>query len=295
MIGGRKFRTEQARARERTRILVRTILAGIGVVGLIVSALWGLSSESMRISSVTVSTDGDVRPDDIGAAVERAFAGTHALFIPNDSILFTGVDAVRKEILTSFPRIATVDFARVGLTGLTATVHERVPAALWCGDVVPEIAYKSSKEQSEAHDEAWGTCFLMDGDGYLYAKSPTYSGNVFMRYYGPLNEASPIGQNFITHDEFASWQSFFRDLAHDGLVVRALLIVDERDCELYLDNGLRVLVPRTEPLSSLRDRLTSLMAERAIDTNKNIEYVDMRFGGKAFVKYLEIPEPPTTP
>jgi len=239
---------------------------------------------------VQVETDGILTEEELLGVATDVLRGRHALFIPNDTILFSGVHIVREELMRTFPRIEHVESKRPSTRAVTFVVQEREPAALWCGDVVPEIAYSTSQQQQHATEEAWGTCYLMDEKGFVYAKAPIFTGNVFLRLYGPLEHASPIGQHFIEQGEFRRWVEFTAHLAENDLTVRAILFVDERDCELYLSNGLRVLVPRNDELERVRNRLVSALEEEVIDTDRNIEYVDLRFEGKAFIRYIEIPD-----
>lgn len=290
MIGTRKFRTRQARKRENVRVAIISVLSAVGIFTVGALTVWALGTEPMRIKTVVVENDGAIQTDAIQATVAQAFEKTHAFFIPNDSVLFSGMNIVKKELHERFPRIEHVDLERVGVRTLLVAVQERTPRALWCGDIVPDIAYRSSHEQQTAGEEAWGACYLVDGTGFLYARAPIYTGDIFMRYYGSLDNASPIGQYFLSSEEFLRWETFLEDLKEDGLLARALLIVDERDGELYLDNGLRILIPRTEDLDTLRNRLFATVEEQAIDTSRNIEYIDLRFGTKAFVRYVEIPD-----
>ena len=292
MIGTRKFRTRQARKREHVRVAVVSVLSAIGIFGVGALIIWGLGTDTMRIQTVVVESNGAIQVDDIQATIAQAFEKTHAFFIPNNSVLFSGMGIVEKELHQRFPRIEDVDLTRAGIQTLLVTVEERTPRALWCGDIVPDIAYRSSQKQQTAGEEAWGACYLLDATGFLYARAPIFTGDIFMRYYGSLENASPIGQYFLSSEEFLRWETFLEGLKEDGLLARALLIVDERDGELYLDKGLRILIPRTEDLDTLRNRLFATMEEQVIDTSRNIEYIDLRFGTKAFVRYVEIPDEP---
>jgi len=184
-----------------------------------------------------------------------------------------------------YPRVQTAQVERIGLTRLHARVTEREPAALWCGDVVPLIAYEDSVARQEQADEVWGTCYLLDATGYLYARAPLYTGNLFPRYYGSLEGPRPIGQNLLPEDRFTRWQALFPLLRAYELEAVALLFVDERDFELYLENGLRVLAARDADHAQLVRRIKAALDADAIDLSQRVEYVDLRFGTKAFVRY----------
>lgn len=287
MIGARKFRTRRARTRERVRLAFRVALATVGLVGVLFLVGWGLRWEKLRINDVLVTGDGVLSEADVTASILSALEGHHALILPNDTVLFSGMGAVRNTLYEKFPRIEEVSLRRAGMRTLSATIRERTPQALWCGDVVPDVAYGTTERNKVLSEEAWGTCYLMDKESFIYAEAPVFTGMVFMRYYGSLTDADPIGQTFLESHEFTMWQNFLADLRRNGLEARALLLVDERDCELYLHNGLRLLIPRTENMETLTGRLFATVNDQSLDTTRPIEYVDLRFGSKAFIRYVE--------
>jgi len=127
----------------------------------------------------------------------------------------------------------------------------------------------------------------MDNDGYLYARAPIFTGNVFLRYYGSLTNADPIGQHFIPLTEFSSWQQVYNNMRSTDHALKAMLFVDERDIELYVAPGLRVLAQRNVSPELTQRRLTTLLDSEAIDSSKKVQYLDLRFGTKAYARYID--------
>ncbi len=290
MIGSRKFRTRQARLRERKRLVVSVTLWTLG--GALLLVLLGVAAHQpfARIARVDVMTDGALTPAVLSAKVLQMIGGTFAGLVPRDSVVLVSPVAIARSLERAFPRIKSVSVGREGLTALAVRVTERVPKALWCGDVVPPIAYTATDPAERAvADSSWGTCYLMDEAGYIYARAPGMSGDVLPRYYGPLEKGEPIGQAFIAATEFVNWQQFYGELATDKLGAHAVLLVDDREAEIYLVNGLRLLVARHEDKETLRAQLDALLASDVIDLSRPVEYVDMRFGDKAYVKYADTP------
>ena len=247
-----------------------------------------------RVQSITVEVDGTLDKGQLAAVAHAALQGTHLGILPKDSLLLPHTKRVAQVLHDAFPRIAHATVERGGGQTLRAVVTERTPDALWCGDVVPPT-FEQSNGAGDT-DVRWGTCYLMDATGYLYDRAPTYSGDTFLRYYGPLTHAQPIGQYLVPTDEYHAWQAFTREAQKYVGPIIALLLVDERDVELYRTDGARIILPRTEPSEQLLKRLQALYTSDSILTEKPVAYIDLRFGTKVFIKYTEdIPPGPSVP
>lgn len=287
MIQRQKFRTKKARKRERVRIAVRVSMIFLGIILVLVGIAYGSNAEQMRFKNIYVQTDGILSQTELANVIKTELDGKYFGVWPKDSVISIPKEQVETILQTSFPRIRTASVKRTGLFTLSASVLERLPVALWCGDVVPPTMQEQS-EVNELHSEnLWGTCYLLDTSGYIYAPAPLFSGNLFPRYYGSLEQAEPVAQQYIPEEEFVLWQNFYTTLESvTDAVPQALLFVDESDIELYLSNGLRILVPRKEEPGTIKHRLEALFASDNIKDIEAVEYVDLRFGNKAFVKYV---------
>lgn len=283
----RKFRTQQARKRARVLLALRTaffVFVAGGILGLFA---YGTHSPLFRVQTITLSTNGALSQQELSTAIRGDLSGTYLGLIPRDSILFLSPRRLEASLLARFPRLSNAQVRRTSATTLNAVVTERNAAALWCGDVVPPIAYEYDKGIDNSSEEVWGTCYLMDNDGYLYARAPIFTGNVFLRYYGSLTNADPIGQHFIPLTEFSSWQQVYNNMRSTDHALKAMLFVDERDIELYVAPGLRVLAQRNVSPELTQRRLTALLDSEAIDSSKKVQYLDLRFGTKAYARYID--------
>ena len=286
MIAKRKFRTKQARKRERVRVALKSVTVLIGTSLFCALLVYATHLDFLRLEQVTVDTDGIIEKSTLTAALGTNIDGTFLGVLPKDTVFRVSHNGIKDALLDEFPRIETIEFARTGFYDLHATVLERTPSALWCGDVVPPIAYVKLSDLEGTSDNLWGSCYLIDKSGYIYARAPLYSGNMMPRYYGSLEHAEPIAQQYIDTENFERWQKFNAILAENNLSSHAMLFVDERDVEVYLTNGLKVLMPRQEDVEVTARRLFALLDSGSIDVDKEVEYVDLRFGNKAFVKYF---------
>lgn len=285
MIRPRKFRTQQARKRERVRVTLR-VGALVCLCLLMAGGLvYVLRVPFARVQAVTVEVDGTLDKAQLASVAEAALQGTHFGILPRDSLLLPHTTRLAQVLRDAFPRIANATVERRGGNILHATIIERTPDALWCGDVVPPNLEQGKRVADQSAQ--WGTCYLVDATGYLYDRAPAYSDDSFLRYYGSLTYAQPIGQYLVLTDEYRAWQAFTREASGYAGPIAAFLFVDERDVELYRADGARILLPRTESSEKLLGRLQALYASDSIQKDKEVAYVDLRFGTKVFIKYVE--------
>lgn len=294
MMSSTKFRTHRGRKKARRRAAWRGAALAV-VVGMAVFGAGVLVREpSTRVHKIYVENEGAIPKEVIVDRVRAMLDGWHFYVVPRDSILALSPNSLGEDLRTGFPRIESVAVQRAGVRDLSIKITEREPAALWCGDVVPIIAYTFVDEPDINREEIWGTCYQVDSNGYLYAEAPVFTGNVYPRYYSSLEQARPVGQYMLpSNDEFAKFQEFFTSFSSiPGEELVALLIVDERDVELYTKKGIRILALRSEISSGgLLTKLKALFTSESIIPDQLIEYMDVRFGNKVYIKPLEIGEP----
>ena len=287
MIARRKFRTKKARKRELIR---RTLMLGGGTVALLL-ILWGVVFGSQmkvfRIKQLYVDSPGILTQEQIASVLESKLDEKFLNLIPKDSIFLLSHHSLKEELKETYPRVESVTLNRLSPYALQAQVNEYEPDALWCGDLVPPISTQLKSESEAVANDIWGTCYFMSKEGYIYAKAPLYSDDLFPRYYGSLERAQPVGQFFIESSTFKEWQEFYHSLKKEEIIPRALLFVDEQDAELYLSNGYNVYIPRKENLKQILARLVTVLHSENIQKEKEVAYIDLRFGNKAFIKYVD--------
>ncbi|MBP9750028.1 MAG: FtsQ-type POTRA domain-containing protein [Candidatus Pacebacteria bacterium] len=284
MIAPRKFRTLEARKKARTRALVRVGVYIVLFACLCAALVSTLRADLFRVRDITVHGVEYLNEEDVAQNVRERMQGDTIGFIPKDSTFALQLDTLTQALRDAFPRIEEVSLERQGPQGLSLTIRERHPEALWCGDVVPPIMEQGTSSVAQ------GRCYVMDRTGFIYAER---EGEVDMldRYYGSLEKASPIGQYLLAEQEFAELRALHDTLRSKGADIIALLLVDERDMELYLTLPARVIVPRTLPVATMSERLMATLSSEAFDTSRALEYIDMRFETRVYVKYFDpIPE-----
>ena len=266
-----------ARLAERRRLRRRRIFIASGVLFILAlgAIVYGLWQEPVRISRVAIY--GSPAPagveqllTDIGAA---AMQGAYLGIIPRDSILFFPAARIRADLIAARPEIAAVSIFRNGLTGLTIKIDERAAIARWCG-----LAHTEGVEEY---------CYFFDAKGYVFAPAATTTQaiNPFGLYAPLVGETlEPLGATIANANKLPSTFDFARQLGTLGSPVERIVIRDD-EVDQHLASGTRV----TYVLDDEQNAFTALVSARdSLNlADGSLEYVDLRFGGKMYVKKKE--------
>lgn len=287
-------RLAERRRRRRRYLFATGGLLGVAVVGL---ALWGLWQSAVRISRVSVSNNDPA----IVALVQQAMRGTYFHLIPRSSAFFYPSAVIREDVLAHDPGFAAVSIRRVGGTGLHLTVTDRVALARWCG------ADATSTFQQ---------CYVFDPNGFVFATtsprilqtpsnaSTTATSTVALQpvavavtslpitrfntvdpyvVYEPLTTTTeqPIGATLPNEASLPAIFSFAQQLMPFGSAVQSIYIHDgEVDNTLASGTVVKYLLGQG---SQALSELTSASPDLNL-TDGSLQYVDLRFSGKVYVK-----------
>ncbi|MFZ2167399.1 MAG: hypothetical protein WAV50_00850 [Minisyncoccia bacterium] len=252
----------------RRRILIALSVLALAALGAIVYGLW---QAPVRISRVVMyGTDQSLA----GVALE-AMQGS-SFGIPNDSTFFIPKSRIRARIMGTNSGIAAVSIFRNGFTGLSIRVDYRTAIARWCG-LAP----------TEGVDEY---CYVFDANGFIFAAAATTTETVNgFALYAPLvgDTLEPLHATLTRADQLPSVFDFARKLVTLGSPVTKVILKDDEINDV-LASGTRL----TYVIGSEEQAYTALVSARA-DLNLadgSVDYVDLRFPGKVYVKKVEAPE-----
>jgi hypothetical protein len=247
------------------------IAVGVVFCLLLGTLIYGLGRPAVRIARVVVYGADQSLAD----VATNAMQGDYLGVIPRDSTLFFPADSIRESIIEMHPDIAAVSIFRNGLTGLSIRIDYRVPIARWCG-----LAPTEGVEEY---------CYLFDANGFIFSafssgSTATSSQTVnSFALYAPLegDTLEPFRATIAHAPLLPSVFDFARQLATLGSPVTWVILRGD-EVSVHLANSARV----TYVLGSEEDSYTALMSARenfelAGDT---VEYVDLRFPGKVYLK-----------
>lgn len=265
-----------ARLAERRRLRRRRILIALGILFAFCSAgiVYELNQSAVRIAHVQIFG----ADQSLAAVALAAMQGTYLGIIPRDSTFFYPAARIRAGILSAYPDIAAVSLFRNGLTSLSIRIDDRVPVARWCPDATRFNLNASSTRLNLVASDAG--CYLFDAGGVLYATtSPEQPVNAFV-LYEPFADAS-IGGTLPSATNIPRAFDFARQLGTFGSPVTAVVFTND-EVNDYLASGTRI----TYVLGNEQNAFNALASARDNFNlaNGSVEYVDLRFDGKVYVK-----------
>lgn len=261
-----------ARLAERRRLRRRRALITLAVLFILLVAgiIYELNQSAVRISHITVYGADQSYADIATAAMQGKYLG----LIPRDSTFFFPGSRIRADIISAHPNIAAVSLFRSGLTGLSLKVNERVAIARWCG------AGRSGPIASST-PEGVG-CYLFDASGFVYATtSDAQTVNTFVLYEPAPRGSEIIGSTLPNALKLPAVFDLARELGTFGSRVVSIVVRGDEVDDL-LASGTRV----TYVLGNEENAFTALTSARdSLNlADGSLEYIDLRFDGKVYLK-----------
>jgi hypothetical protein len=199
-----------------------------------------------------------------------AMQGSYLGIVPRSSTFFFPENRIRRDIIKEHPDVSAVSFFLNGFTKLSIKVSPRDAIARWCG-----------LSPTEGVDEY---CYVFDGNGLIFAAvgSSTPLVNSF-KLYDPLegDGVEPLGAILAHANILPHVFDFARQLNTLGSPVIYTVIKGD-EVNQYLKSGTRI----TYVLGNEQNAYTALVSskENFNLADGSVEYIDLRFGGKVYVK-----------
>lgn len=261
-----KERLSIRRRRSRRRIGIALSVLAVLFVG---ASIYGMWQPSVRISHVIMyGTD-----QSLASIAEESIQGMYFGIIPRDSTFFFSESSIRSSLLSADATIAAVSIFRKGFNGLSLKIDYRVPVAEWCG-----LARTSDVEEY---------CYVFDANGFIFsARTKSDEPINAFALYAPLADTvmEPLRATIAQAEKLPPVFDFARQLNQlDAQTSFITIRTDEVDC--VLKNGTRI----TYLLAHEQEAFTALISARSNFNlaDGSIEYIDLRFPGKVYVKKNE--------
>jgi hypothetical protein len=263
------------------RIILVSVLF-IVAVGSVITSLSLLSRATfLQITSVKVTGTHLVPEISVETTVENSLAGTWWKIFSKDSIFLYPRHTLEQSIVKDFPPIADVSFSHNGFHTLTVAVTERSPFALACN-------------KSDSEGDATPACFYMDSTGFIYAPAPQFSPGVYVTYTtaSTISTSTAIGTFITNPTDFVIARQAISYISGLGLTVVGIDVPaadstsNNGDFQLSIQRPIGTATATSSPVitvyfNSSQPLDTTLEYFRAFwqnETNKNFQYIDLRYG-----------------
>jgi hypothetical protein len=127
----------------------------------------------------------------------------------------------------------------------------------------------------------------MSENGFIFSESADFTDDVLFTFYGLVEADDPIGKTYTSNEKFVELNYFVEsmkllDISPVGLSARG-----QGDFELRLLSGGQILFSDREDFLNTFENLETIISEQTRldkDFLKKLEYIDIRFSSKVFVK-----------
>lgn len=276
----RILRMRQTRKREKRRKFLLWLL-GVGcIIGLIIFLA---RLPRLQITTVTVLGNEVLATKDIEDEVRATLSGNYFFVFPKTNALLYPKNTLRKDLLKKFPRLKTLEINHPSLEELVIGITERRSIYLWCG---PTLLSEEKK-----------SCYYTDEKGYIFSKSPYFSGEVYFKFYGakvPLDENNPLTESIADLELFSKLLTFKDSLTQIGLNPYALILSETESKFLVTinDTTTRIILSDKNDFGRVFTTLSSALTVEPLasalkEGGTPIDYIDLRYANKVYFKFLK--------
>ncbi|MEO6536537.1 MAG: hypothetical protein ABIT47_02480 [Candidatus Paceibacterota bacterium] len=261
--------------RKKKRQTARNVFFFI-VLATIAGLLYALWQPFDRIQQVSVQgPDADA----VHQIALINLAGTYWHLLPRNSIFFFPAGKIRAAILDGNPDLSAVSFSRTAFSSIEIRTTARASSFIWCGITIDT-------------PNADGVCYDADIEGLLYktadlAEVGTASSTTnHVRIFSGLDRDVASGESPIrAHVSYASAipeaLQFIKAVQQLGVPVSALALRGD-EADLWLQGPTRITYVLGNEKNAA-ELAASTLPNLAL-TDGSIQYVDLRFPGKVYIK-----------
>ncbi|MES2224188.1 MAG: hypothetical protein V4469_04625 [Patescibacteria group bacterium] len=263
----KKWHLKPAKEKKEFKIPKRYWIYVVLIIAIFVGVIHILRLPEYQIRDVDVEGAVITREQDIKDITQEFFGYTYFYIIPQSNIWLYPKEKILERIraLTSVASVS-VDLDNNGI--LHVYLKDKDNKYLIC---------------RTSNDE----CFYMNEEGYIFSKAPAVEGNAFLTFKTDSND-DLLGTYFLTKVKIENILNFISKLKILGLEVDIVDIKNDNEINLTLSGGTIFTVSLEKDLDdtiiNIKTLLTSQEFMEKSGGLEKIDYIDLRYGKKAFWK-----------
>jgi cell division septal protein FtsQ len=221
-------------------------------------------SETFQAEKIVVAGQEKASKEEIERIMEGKLEN-RIFFFPTRSIFSVCLIEAKEEILSTFPQIAEVEIKRSFPDVLNVLVKERSGSAVWC-----------QKDK----------CFLLDNEGIIFEETSPETDLVKI-----INQQNVgyllLGEKVIDKDSLSRILSIASELKDNlEIPIKEFIISAREELTVLTIEGWQIYFNLEEDLEWQLTKLNVVLEEKVPpESRKDLEYIDVRFGNLAPLKY----------
>ncbi len=280
-------RVKELKEKRRRQRRIRFFIGLVSVIVIVVSIVFISRTKQLQIQSVVVRGNYIVPAEEVKAAVDTILREHYAWLIPKSNVMVYPSKLLHETVESRFPRFNSIDFHLENWSTLVIDVTERNNVYLWC-NMLPSAAVGKTQ-----------ICYYVDDHGYIFSRSPSFSGNVYFVFYGNYTwgeNESPVGKKLFEKDTyFRDVIRFKEGIAAEGLKPYGFITYSTGVSSFLLSSSLndtkqKIVFTATQDLPTLYTNLllalTSEDLKKQLDESfSTLQYFDLRYDKKVYYKF----------
>lgn len=249
----------------RKRFFLRILFFFTLILILTAGAIWSLYIPKLRIQKISVEGAEILSVERITSNISEFLKGRYLWLIPKDNIFIASKKEINRNLLNNFPRIKEILLNKNFPNNLSIKIKERRSEALLC-----------KKESDE--------CVYTDEDGFVFEKAPYFSGEIFLKFFDERDVKSSVFDKLLLVEQFKGLIDFKNYISRENIKISSINLKKDGIYELQTSEGLVILLNERNDFRLAFENLKTALDSSIKENQKNLEYIDLRFGNKVFYK-----------
>jgi len=275
----------ELRRKKNKALKTKVILCSVVFLVFVIGVCWASRTKEMKINRINISGNVIIDTKSIDNIVKENLNGHYLWIFPRANFLIFPKNKILNELSSKYKRLSNISMNVINFNTLNITVSEYDGKYLWCGVATPELTSSSSPK-----------CYFIDSNGYIFDEAPFFSGEVYFKFYGQVNNADNPAGTYFYPDIFVKLVQLKNSLEGMDLKPTYILINDQKEIRV----GLSTLgIASTNPViifkldsdyEKLAENLNAAITTEPLQTElqKNyakLMYIDLRYGNKVYYKF----------
>ncbi|OHA62295.1 MAG: hypothetical protein A2748_03680 [Candidatus Wildermuthbacteria bacterium RIFCSPHIGHO2_01_FULL_45_20] len=268
-IKSKKAKPKHALLKKIARSKVFLIAASALGIAILLIGFFAFSP-IFQIQNIHIDGAQSVLSDDLLRIAQQKIGRSFGAMQINN-IFWADLSSVAHAMALSNPKIASVAISRKLPHSLSIQVVERYPAGIWCRQD--------------------GQCFFLDTEGIAYENTERDVGRLIVE---DADEALPVrlGAQAIAKDRLDILLIVYRQLQQvfvlheEHLGIEKIVLKNSSKGDIHTTEGWSVYMDLYEKVDWQIEKLVLVLKEQIPQKKRSqLEYIDLRFGDQAYVKY----------
>ncbi len=269
----RKDFLASSRKLRRKRLILKAVVVAVIFAAVFAGVAAFFRIPYFQVEKIEIIGKSLINGDDLTDVIKAKMEGKYFGLFPKANIFIMPKEKILAELTEEFKRIKKISLDKKYFGAIAVKIEERKNAVLFC----------------EKED-----CAYADENGFVFEKSPYFSGAVFLKLIDQRNLDSGenakkiddyFGTNLIEENEFKKILEFAGLVVKIGGGIKEVVLKKENVYEFYTQEGWKtILNDKNEPKSVYLNLITALDANIK-DKRARLDYIDLRLGNKIYFKY----------